>query len=930
MKNFRHLALLLLFLPLLTACVTTKKKGTENSLIKRGFHNLTSKYNYWFNADELFRLTTAKMSAESQDNYSQLLSVFPYESANRDLVKTDLDNVITKASRGIALHRPSVFVDDCYTLIGQAQMLKTDFETAENTFKFIYEEHNPNKKIKTPTKKTVKKKKSVKKKSSKRKKKAAAKKRKREAKKRKKQTGSTKKTPPKTTTPKTNPTTVSLNNPYKQSWQKDAAYPLAMIWYGRTLTAREKYDEAEFLFRSLWDDPHFPESLHQELLTSQADLFIKQQQYTKAIEPLQDAIPKTKSKPYRARLAFILAQISEKAGNYNAAYAAYEQVLKNQPSYEMDFNARLKQLQAGWTNNQISSNEAIKNLEKMAADTKNTEYRDQIYFVMADIALHDNQETVAIGYLKKSLAANVNNNGQRAEAYLKLANLYFNQEMFVQAKNYFDSTLTVLPNTDKRYKSASEYAKNLKDIAKLISTIENNDSIARIYYMDPSQRRELAKILKKQKADSEAEAQKVANDSKNAAAGAPPPQAGKNSSFYFYNEAFLKKGRKDFVKVWGNRPLEDNWRRSNRPTIASVTESTNPDSTNTDGLSNSDLTDIFKSIPSNAAELAVLQMATYEALFQLGTRFRDHLNNNPKCTETLETLQSRFPDTTKYEKETWYYCYIAFKDLLNDSKVQYYYDKLVGKYPNSAHARAISDANFLNANAEKKRELEQYYAETFNAYQSGNYKTALEQCTEAPRKFGSQNPLNPKFALLSALCTGNILGNDAYCKALGDVITQFPNSPEATRAKEISRLLTCKGFEITSNNNENPDEAYTREDDKLHYFLAILKGDVKLDDVKASITDYNREKHKTEQLRISNIFLGTDTNTPIIVIRKFDTKEQSMIYYREVKNNKDFLGETKKSYNKEFFTVTQENYRRILKNKSLDAYRAFFNKEYLK
>ena len=143
-------------------------------------------------------------------------------------------------------------------------------------------------------------------------------------------------------------------------------------------------------------------------------------------------------------------------------------------------------------------------------------------------------------------------------------------------------------------------------------------------------------------------------------------------------------------------------------------------------------------------------------------------------------------------------------------------------------------------------------------------------------------------------------------------------------------MLTCKGFEITSNNNENPDEAYTREDDKLHYFLAILKGDVKLDDVKASITDYNREKHKTEQLRISNIFLGTDTNTPIIVIRKFDTKEQSMIYYREVKNNKDFLGETKKTYNKEFFTVTQENYRRILKNKSLDAYRAFFNKEYLK
>jgi hypothetical protein len=56
-----------------------------------------------------------------------------------------------------------------------------------------------------------------------------------------------------------------------------------------------------------------------------------------------------------------------------------------------------------------------------------------------------------------------------------------------------------------------------------------------------------------------------------------------------------------------------------------------------------------------------------------------------------------------------------------------------------------------------------------------------------------------------------------------------------------------------------------------------------------------------------------------------------MKYYDEVKNRKDFLGESgKKTYDKEYFAVTQENYRRILKNKTLDGYRDFYEENYLR
>ena len=77
-----------------------------------------------------------------------------------------------------------------------------------------------------------------------------------------------------------------------------------MVWYGRTLTERDKYDEAEFLFRELWEDRNFPANRQDDLATAEAYLFIKQKQYTKAIPPLTKAIELSDSKKERARLSF--------------------------------------------------------------------------------------------------------------------------------------------------------------------------------------------------------------------------------------------------------------------------------------------------------------------------------------------------------------------------------------------------------------------------------------------------------------------------------------------------------------------------------------------------------------------------------------------------------------------------------------------------
>ena len=967
MKNIWKIALsgmVLLCIVASSACVTTKKKGEEYSKPKKLYHSFTNKYNYWFNADELFRLTTAKLEEQHQDNYSQILEVYPYAATDPSSVRTELDNVILKSAKGISLHRPGRWTDDNYGLIGKAQFLKRDYETAEATYKFIREEEDPRRISKSKSKKgksskekvaakkvaqkSAKKKAAEKKKLAAEKKKQAAKKKKQAAKdrKNKKKTGSkTKeevkpadKSKPADLPKESEEIKVTGTNPYDQPWGKTHDFPSSMVWYGRTLTERDKYDEAEFLFRELWEDRNFPREYQEELATAEAYLFIKQKQYDKAIAPLTKAIELSDGKKQRARLSYILAQLYERAGQLEQAYAAYDKVLNNGPKYEMDFNARLKQTSAGWANKNITSDAALKTYDRMLNDDKNLEYRDQVYYAMADIALHDGQKKDGIDYLRRSLAYNKNNTAQRAETYLKLADLYFEDEQFVQAKAYYDSTVTVMPVEDARHKRAADYANNLKDIARLIQTIEANDSIVRVFRMTDVERKELAKTIKKQREIAENEAIKATAASQISPTGpakAPTPTAGgKNSSFYFYNETFLKKGRKDFNRNWGDRKLEDNWRRSNRISAGSADELAGSDSNRTNAVADAALKDIFANIPKSEAELSGIHLATYEAMYQLGTLFRDRLQNNRRSIITLEDMQARYPDTARYEKETWYYSYLAHTDLKNRDRAQFYYDKLVEKYPKSAYARTLTDPNFLNATKERERELNKYYEETYAIFKKGGYKEAFDRAEEAPKKYGSQNPLVAKFALLSAMSTGNLSGNEAYCAALGELIKRYPESPEATRAKEIARVMACKGFEVEDKKKSDTpiDDGFTREDDKLHYFIVALTGDdVRLDDVKAAVSDYNSENHKAEQLRISNIFLGTDTNTPIVVIRKFDTKEQVMRYYNEVKTQKEFLGETaRKTYNKEMFAVTQENYRRILKNKTLDRYREFFEENYLK
>ncbi|MEM6723593.1 MAG: tetratricopeptide repeat protein, partial [Bacteroidota bacterium] len=568
MKVIKYISLFLLFGMILSACSNqpTKKSQSNAKGLKKAFHDLNARFNGYFNANVIVKESFANLSDQYQDNYNQILSLYQ-EAANEDAaaVSSELDEAIKKSAVVISLHRPSKWADDSYLLIGKSQYLKKEYEEAAETFNYIIKQYDP----KNIAKNKAKAKRSTKKRGSKKKRsKKARKKRKKAAKKKGNKKSVT--------------TTVeALNDDDEKESYFMKHRPIredAMVWLARTYVELEQYDDANFLLRRIDRDQILPKFLEAEAKVVEAYVFLKQKNYDLAIEPLTQGMELTSNKKKKTRYAYIIAQIHQMQGRAGEAFAAYEQVLKLNPNYDMEFRTRLNLLLNGWQAGQQDAPTALKQLEKLGRDEKNEEYRDQVYYAMAEIALEEGVQDEAVAYLKKSLEYNVNNQPQKADSYLQLANIYFTREAYVPAKNYYDSTLLVLATRDERYPLVKNYAENLSGIAKEIQTIELQDSLLALRDLDEEGREELAKKLKKEQDERKSNLAPAQNRIKTGGGGSlrnDPSTQNRNSlgstanpsksEYWAYNTSTVKRGKKDFEKKWGeSRVLEDDWRRSNR------------------------------------------------------------------------------------------------------------------------------------------------------------------------------------------------------------------------------------------------------------------------------------------------------------------------------------------------------------------------------
>lgn len=992
MKHINKAYLLLAIISLSVAC-TTQKRRSDVSGLKKFYHNTTAKYNGYFNANEIMIATFAQLEDQHQDNYNSLLSVYPYlENDNPQGIYPQMDTAIKKVSVVVNLHRPSHWTDDCYLLVGQAQFLKKDYESAEATFKYMLNEFDPKA---DPAKRNQAKKstsssdRKVAAKEAEQERKLTAKEKKREQKRIRKerekrirqqkkerkrynkavQKARKKGTPPpkrpsskeeqsapevkpeETTPPKPTETKDDKSKKDKKDEKKPEpkpeddpenyflkhrpVYQDAVLWLAKTLIERDKFDAAQRYINQLNEDPSTFDEIRKELAPLQAYLLLKQRQGQLAIASLEQAVDLANKRADKARYAFILAQLQQQSGNSDAAYANFERVLKYTNEYEMEFNARMNMATNAWASGRGTSEEAVANLNKMLKDEKNTEYKDQIYYSLGSIALKQGDRPEAIKNFELSLESAVNNSSQTVETGLTLAQLYYQDQDFVPAKKYFDVALQAMPDTDPRYKDVKRLSENLTDIAKNLETITLQDSLLRISKMSDEEKKELAAKIKEQREAEQAVAQQAtaSNDpsGKNNTAASrtlSTPALQKESTFFAYSDRSVKQGKRDFQRKWGNRPLTDNWRRSSSQQTAIASAESGIDSTSQKvaAVSESELENILKGVPKTEAEITVANIKIREALVSLGKLYRDRLRNNEKSIEALEELNRRYPGSNE-ELDSWYYLYLAHKELGNNTQAKAYADNIVEKYPNSTYAKVIQDPTYIVQAQNEENKVVNYYNDAYAAFTKGNYQYAFDQSTSAREKFGAGNKLQSKFALLSAMCIGNLKGKDDYIAALNEVIAKYPNTEEQKYAREVLRLLGASTGTLPGAQKIEADQ-FEIQDDQVHSVIIALEDASALNDSRNAVSDYNKKYHDLDRLRITDVFLvNGEVRTPLIVVRRFKNKEEAMKYVEGVnKNTKDFIP-AKNRY--EIYAITQTNYGKLFATvKSIEAYKNFFEANY--
>lgn len=713
----------------------------------------------------------------------------------------------------------------------------------------------------------------------------------------------------------------------KPAEEDKTAYSEGMLLLAKVYIKRENWFSSQMLLEKL-ESGAVSDEIKSDLPATFAHLYIKQKRYPEALLKLDEAIQAEDDKQLKARYAYIAGQLAQMENNSSAAMNYFAIAKKYAKIPKMEFMAELSVAKNGIISGTKSKESVISDLKNMLDEDKNADVKDQIYFTLAEIELSLGNTTEALTHFKNSISYNVTDQKLKSESYYKIANLYYNGEKYLEAANYYDSTLTLLQNNDQRYAQVQKYVSNLKDIATNIEIIRYQDTLLYFSTLSETEQKKVisAWLEKNKKQPEQIQSGGLVNKQLNSSF---TTDFG-NSTFFAYNRNTKATGKEDFDKTWGRRALEDNWRRQSKSSAgqADITENKVAESDGKEDKFNKEEYDKFlRELPSNPVKKQEANDKIMGAMFTLGKLFRDKIDNYSKSASTLEGMHARF-GPTPYELDSYFYLYLDYTDLANAVKADEYKNKLIKKYPDSKYTSIISDPEYFTKNSSKTNKSEQAYKSIYTLFENGEYVKALEAIDQSTKGLGDENLYAAKMSLLKAMCIGGKDGKDAYIVALNEVIAGYPNTPEQIKAREIMRFLG--GDKSAFANVQDVDKIYQRDENTTHYVAIVTYGLEESQHVnfKVAISEYTKKNFKTERLQFGDASLNIQDNSQIILVRKFDNEAKAMEYFNKaIKDEQEFTGNVKYTY--DIFAISQPNYRKMLSERTATSYRYFFENNIL-
>ena len=863
--RYTSLVLVAVGMTLFSGCSNKKK-----NFLSRSYHNVTAKYNVYWNGKEAMKEGVDKLEKSHSDDYEEILEVFPVgTSESAKSVYGEMDRAIEKGGLTIAKHS-MLFkgkeyvstIDDAYMLIGKAHFYKRDYVLALEMFDYVIKQYKTN----------------------------------------------------------------------------DIRFD-GYLWLIRTFTELARFKDGEKIITLLEEEKKFPKKKVAELAAVKADYFIKKGDYGMAKDQLILAIDKTKRRKSKTRYTYILAQLYEELNNKDSAFYYYAQVLKKNSPYVMEFNARINR--ALMASAQSGSIEAIKKeLTKMAKDDKNIDYYDRIFYALGNIALEEGENDLALEYLKKSVAATTQNYTQKAVSYFTIADLYFDKPEYELASAYYDSSIAILPPTHDQFQRVSARQQSLAELVKNIRIIELQDSLLELSQLsDLELDAVIAELVQKIK-DEEEQKQFEARNT-------PSPQQQLNqlnqnqsnslsttgSGWYFYNTTALSFGSNNFRQKWGDRKLEDNWRRSSKGSNAlNEIVNENGDTTQITTAQLMDPSFYKKDIPRTEAQIDSANLKIQDAYYDLGTIYKEQLSENQRAINSFEELLKRYPHG-KWNLETYYQLYRLYKAEGDERKSQEYANRILKEFPNSDYANIIRDPKYLEKLEAMRGRLGSMYDMAFQNFNNAEYERVIEAADSALTKFKEDEILS-KFALLKVMAIGATEKLIVYRTALEEYIAKYTAAPEKARAEELLEYVkTLMGETVPdepvseSTGEQKPAEDYVYDESVQHYYAMVVSNLPDVSQFKAKISDFNGRMFSVENLAIKNLqFSATEE---LIFVQGFAETKKTVDYYQAI--GQDSLVFEGIDLNKTAqFVISKDNFPIFYQKKEIPPYMQFFQKNYLK
>lgn len=363
----------------------------------------------------------------------------------------------------------------------------------------------------------------------------------------------------------------------------------ARFWLARTLIAAGQYEAAaEHLEESL-NNEDVPGRWRSRLRLAQGELEVQRKDWEAAAQELAQGLTDVPDKELGARAQFLLGQVYETLGAYEEAIAAYEQVQRYKPLYQLSYAAQVSAVRTEGLHG--DAEEALRRLRRMERDDKNYDNRAELAYLRGRLYQAQGRTYDALEEYDELLYDSDATITQVAgRTYYALGELYRDLIVdFEVASAYFDTAATRLRSgrnqqqagstppvyTPAAITNAPEQQRIFNSFRTEMAEISRMDSLLALGELDQEAFDAFVLELREQRAEELAEQRREQErqraeqsfgnfedrNQRNPVSASNTSSSAESGFLFHLDPVRVQQARAEFELRWGDRPLVPNWRR---------------------------------------------------------------------------------------------------------------------------------------------------------------------------------------------------------------------------------------------------------------------------------------------------------------------------------------------------------------------------------